>query len=163
MPLFEIKSWFSARVLWSGEAETLKQAAETAVASGAHLGGADLRGAHLFGAHLGGANLGEAEIPVIPNLDQHILAALEAGGTLQMSAWHGCATTHCRAGWAITLAGAAGAALEKRLGPSTAGALIYQASAGYVPDFCASNEAALADIRAHATASGAETDGEPHA
>ena len=36
------------------------------------------------------------------------LKAIEDGGKLDMSTWHRCGTTHCRAGWAITLAGAAG-------------------------------------------------------
>jgi hypothetical protein len=73
-----------------------------------------------------------------------------------MASWHACATTHCRAGWAITLAGEAGAKLEAHVGPSAAGALIYQASAGYVPNFYATDAEALADIRAHAATAGAQ-------
>jgi hypothetical protein len=66
-----------------------------------------------------------------------------------MGSWHGdCGTTHCRAGWAIHLAGDAGYALEKQMGAPAAGALIYHASAGYVPDFYATNDDALADMRA---------------
>ena len=69
-----------------------------------------------------------------------------------MSGWHLCGTTHCRAGWAIHLAGAAGYALEDRIGSSAAGALIYAASRPElpVPDFFASDEDALADLREHA-------------
>ncbi len=87
-------------------------------------------------------------IPVVENLDAQILAAIESGGALQMNAWHTCETTHCRAGWAITLAGTAGKELETRLGPARAGAAIYRASAGRVPHFYASNTDALADIKA---------------
>ena len=67
-----------------------------------------------------------------------------------MSAWHTCQTTHCRAGWAIHLAGETGATLEKQVGSCAAGALIYQASAGYVPNFYATDATALADMRSHA-------------
>jgi hypothetical protein len=161
MELFEIKYRWTGALLFSLEAGSLRLALEAAVKAdanlrganlrGADLGGADLRGADLRGANLRGAHLG-IEVPVLPHLDQQILAAIEAGGTLNMATWHTCQTTHCRAGWAIHLAGAPGKALEARLGPSTAGALIYQASAGYVPHFYGTNEDALADIRVHAAA-----------
>jgi hypothetical protein len=133
---------------------------------GANLSGTDLRGtdlrdanlrdANLRGANLRGANLRDANlslgiiIPAIPNLDAAILAAVEAGGRLKMDTWHTCKTTHCRAGWAITLAGEEGANLEAELGSCAAGALIYQVSAGYVPNFYASDSEAMADIQAHA-------------
>lgn len=95
--------------------------------------------------------------PVLPNIDAQILAALAAGGELNMSNWHTCATTHCRAGWAIHLAGQDGYALAHRLADSElAGQLIYVAS-GYdrPPDFFASNEDALREIRAAAARTGA--------
>ena len=125
---------------------------------GADLRGADLRDANLRGAYLERANLSGADLrggrglpaaPVIPAIDAAILAAVEAGGGLDMSGWHTCGTTHCRAGWAITLAGDAGAELERRLGPSVAGALIYTASrpGRPVPDWHATDEDALADLR----------------
>ena len=121
----------------------------------ANLRGADLAGADLRGANLRGAYLTEAEglpaAPVIPNIDAAILAAIAAGGKLNMGAWHTCETTHCRAGWAIHLAGAKGAKLERSYGSSVAGALIYAASRpGVVPDFYSSNEAAMADMMKHA-------------
>jgi len=121
---------------------------------GANLCDANLCGANLCGANLCGANLCGAKgitAPVIPNLDDAILAAIESGGKLEMGTWHTCETTHCRAGWAVHLAGVAGYALEDRIGSSAAGALIYHASTGRVPDFFASNKTALADIRACAT------------
>jgi hypothetical protein len=142
---------------------------------GADLHGADLHGAYLAGAKglpltipatdppepyvrkPGPERLAERaakyraahpEVPVVPNLDQRILAAItREGGHLEMSAWHTCETTHCRAGWAIHLAGAAGRELEARVGSERAGAMIYKASTGRVPYFFASNALALADIQ----------------
>ena len=133
--------------------------------SGADLRGADLRRADLSGADLSGADLrgadlrradrSGAEIPVIPNIDAAILAAVgQEGCTLDMANWHRCGTTHCRAGWAIHLAGKVGYALERQVGPNAAGALIYSASrpGQRVPDFMASNDEAMADMRACAAA-----------
>ena len=91
------------------------------------------------------------DIPVIESLDAKILAAIEGGkGTLDMSTWHKCETTHCRAGWAITLAGKAGAEPEEKYGPHHAGRLLCRAATGRVPHFFASNERALEDIREQA-------------
>jgi hypothetical protein len=130
---------------------------------GADLGGAYLRGADLGGAYLRGADLGGAnQIPLVEHLHTKMLAAIEAKPELfDMSTWHSgndgtqpngaCGTTHCRAGWAIHLAGAPGYALEKAMGPSVAGALIIARSCPYLevtPDFMASNEDALDNIRA---------------
>jgi hypothetical protein len=124
--------------------------------SGVDLTEATVTGANLVGAYLSRATLSDVridlDVPEVPHLDSAILAALAKGGTLTMDTWHSCATTHCRAGWAITLAGAAGAALEERLGSCAAGALIYHVSARYVPDFYASETLSLADIQAHAAA-----------
>jgi len=125
--------------------------------TGANLFGADLTGAYLFGAYLSGAYLSGANLsgakglppaPVVVNIDAAILAAIRAGGTLNMRGWHTCKTTHCRAGWAITVAGPAGTDLEKQFGSSVAGALIYTASRPNrpVPDFYAGDAAAMADI-----------------
>ena len=126
---------------------------------GADLGGADLSGANLIDANLIGADLGGADLsgakgitaPIIEDLDGRILKAIEAGGKLEMGRWHTCKTTHCRAGWAIHFAGDFGKALEERIGPSAAGALIYWASCKCVPNFFASNEEALEDIKKGAT------------
>jgi hypothetical protein len=130
---------------------------------GANLVGADLARADLAGADLAGANLARAylagadqkyEVPVIPNIDAVILAAIEAGGTLDMSAWHGpqdhwCGTTHCRAGWAIHEAGEAGKKLQDQVGPQRAGSMIYRASrpGKSAPWFYAPTDVALDDIR----------------
>lgn len=96
--------------------------------------------------------LGDLPILAIPDIDRAILAAAERDG-LNMSRWH-CGTTHCRAGWAVHLAGKAGYALEDRLGPAAAGALIYEASRPGVPrpDFYCDRETALADLRKCAAA-----------
>jgi hypothetical protein len=112
----------------------------------ANLRGANLRGAHLRGAHLSGAKY--ESVPRVPKLDAKILKLIESGeGSLDMSQWHSCETTHCRAGWAVHLAGKDGYELERKLGSTAAaGALIYHRSTGRVPDFYASDEDALADL-----------------
>lgn len=111
--------------------------------TGADLSGADLRGAKLercclSEADLRGAKLDKRSIPTIENIDAKILTALrKRGNFLTQSAWHLCETTHCRAGWAIHLAGRKGAKLEEKLGPATTGALIYAVSRPdqEIPDF----------------------------
>lgn len=91
--------------------------------------------------------LGDRLQPLL-RLDRAVLSAVEAPGcSLYMGSYHHCETTHCRAGWAITLH-PLGRDLEAAFGPWLAGAVIYQVSTGRVPNFFASDEAALADIRA---------------
>jgi len=88
------------------------------------------------------------EIPSIPNIHKAIYDAIQTVG-LEMSTWHTCGTTHCRAGWAVHLAGEAGYALEKRTSTEFAAMQIYKAS-GYPISpvrFYESNEVALADIK----------------
>ena len=117
--------------------------------SGANLSGADLSGADLRLANLRSADLSGAKIPVIANIDAKILEAITAGGALQMDQWHTCETTHCRAGWAIHLAGEPGRALEVAIGSNAAGALIYAASRPRkpVPNFFTDDDVAMNDIR----------------
>jgi hypothetical protein len=122
--------------------------------AGANLDGADLTRANLAGAKFTGADLaGANEIPVVDRLDSKILAAIDAGGTLEMEIWHTCETAHCRAGWAIALAGETGKRLEDAYGSAAAGALIYARAYPNlrVPNFYTTNAAALADIRARAS------------
>ena len=116
---------------------------------GAVLRDADLSGAVLRDAVLSGAVLRGAEIPVIPDLDRQILTAIESGGKLCMNAWHTCKTTHCRAGWAVTVAGEPGMALERAIGTAAAAALMYAAIRPNerVPDFYAGDGEAMADIQ----------------
>ncbi|MDE2100915.1 MAG: pentapeptide repeat-containing protein [Patescibacteria group bacterium] len=123
---------------------------------GANVLGANFRSAALSGADFRGA-IGLPTAPVIPNLDRRILRAIGSkkprlgtgkGKRLEMYTYHTCDTTHCRAGWAIHLAGKAGLELEEKYGSDAAGAFIYATSRHDmpVPDFYASNEDALADI-----------------
>jgi uncharacterized protein YjbI with pentapeptide repeats len=124
--------------------------------SGARLTGANLYSVDLTNANLAYTNFGVDHVPFVPRLDAQILERIESGqGKLYMYAWHTCETTHCRAGWAVTLAGEAGRTLEAKIGTAAAGALIYYRSTGRIPDFYASDEDALADIIACARAQGA--------
>lgn len=130
---------------------------------GADLRGADFtnaqlkRGCHFSAARLEGAVLtglkGVARasgrpailtIPSVPHINRQILDIVDKDPeALAMGSYHGCessdpsacATTHCVAGWAVTLAGAAGKRLETRVGPNAAGALIFNASGSEVPEF----------------------------
>ena len=89
------------------------------------------------------------QIPVIENIHQKILEAVtQEGCTLDMSTWHRCETTHCRAGWVVTLAGEAGKKLESQTTTLFAAQQIYKAS-GYAISPCRffdSDEAAMADM-----------------
>ncbi len=160
--MIEIKHRYTGAVLFSFDGADLRRAdlrranLREANLIGANLREADLSEADLIGADLRDADLRDADLrdadlpyaPKIENLDAKILTAIDNGGALNMATWHTCETTHCRAGWAIHLAGEAGKVLESLLGPRAAGALIYNASTGRVPDFFASDGDALADIRA---------------
>jgi hypothetical protein len=129
--------------------------------TGADLTGADLTGADLTDANLTGADLTLDDVPAIDRLDSRILEQVDANPlSFCMATWHeredgeeveageGCGTTHCRAGWAIHLAGKSGYELEAKVGSQTAGTLIYLKNTGRVPNFFANNDDALADIRA---------------
>lgn len=125
--------------------------------SGASLTYADLNEAVLNRTDLSyttmaGADLRRATLPTIvrvKNLNRKILRAIDGGGELNMGAWHTCETTHCRAGWAIHLAGAAGKVLEDIYGPEVAATLIYAATYPNKkhPDFFVSADEAFADIK----------------
>lgn len=103
------------------------------------LGGvSDLRGSNLNG------------VPKIEKIHQTIYAAVSKPGALDMSSWHSCETTHCRAGWVVTLAGEAGAAMEFCMGTPAAAALIYIKSdptMEKMPNFYANNETAMSDMK----------------
>jgi uncharacterized protein YjbI with pentapeptide repeats len=123
------------------------------ILSSANLSGANLRGANLSYADLSGANLSGAilsKCPVkIECIHRQVFEAARQDGALDMTCWHACGTTHCRAGWVVTLAGPGGAALEYVLGTSAAAAVIYMASdpnLERIPDFYCDNETALADM-----------------
>jgi hypothetical protein len=129
--------------------------------TGAYLRGADLTGAFLTRAVLTGAVLRDADwVPIIPNIHSAVYEAASADGALEMADWHSdgfCGTTHCRAGWVTHLAGEAGHVMDALMGTATAAALIYaksDPSMEKVPDFYASNEDALADMKRLAEAEG---------
>jgi hypothetical protein len=71
------------------------------------------------------------------------------GCVLNMSQWHTCETTHCRAGWIVHLAGEKGKALEAATSTAHAARAIYRASdpGCRAPHFYASNERAMEDIK----------------
>ena len=74
-----------------------------------------------------------------------------------MGNFHTCETTHCRAGWAVFLAGDAGRKLEQFYNTELAAMMIYHASTGERINPCRfydSNEDALADMKALAEAEG---------
>ena len=88
-------------------------------------------------------------VPIIPNIHKTIYDAVCQPNALDMSNWHSCETTHCRAGWVVHKAGPLGYALERQTSPVFAAMLIYEAS-GYEiapPRFYDANEAALADMK----------------
>ncbi len=127
---------------------------------GADLSHADLRGARLRNCDLSGADLRGAlldDVLVVADLDVRVARAIaDNPALLDMMTWHSqCGTVHCRAGWAIVLAGEAGKELEERLGPAAAGSLIYAASTSRaVPNFHTGHEEALADIERCAALAG---------
>lgn len=89
-------------------------------------------------------------VPTIERIHQTIYQAALEVRCLDMATWHKCKTTHCRAGWVVHLAGAAGAALELAMGTATAAALIYMKSdpnLEKVPDFYCDNNTALEDMK----------------
>ena len=159
----KIKSRFTDKVIFEKDVESMRQLVEAAVAAGvsllyanlsyadlsdADLSYADLSVANLRGADLSGANLSDS--PKIENIHQTVFDAASQPGALDMSDWHTCDTTHCRAGWVTHLAGKAGAALEKRMGPSAAATLIYMSSdpkLEKIPDFQSDNETAMEDMK----------------
>jgi hypothetical protein len=76
-------------------------------------------------------------------------AVTETPKSLKMNKWHTCNTTHCRAGWVVTLAGEAGAKLEKETSTAFAAHQIYKASSPipvHYPRFFDTDTVAMADI-----------------
>ena len=131
------------------------------VAAGIDLRGATLADLAAAGVDLTGVTLDEltaagipplpADVPVVPDLHEQMAEAVGTEGVhLNMGIWHhDCGTRHCRAGWAVVLAGEAGRTLERQHGTPTAAAMIYLASdpGSPLPDWYDDDEAALTDIR----------------
>lgn len=88
-------------------------------------------------------------IPKIENINQRIYEAVSQPEALNMNDWHTCDTTHCRAGWAVHLAGDAGYALEQSHGSLLAAQLIYRESGSPISPirFFDSKAEALADMK----------------
>lgn len=90
------------------------------------------------------------KVPVIPGIHGKVLEAVKAPNALDMGTWHRCETTHCRAGWVVTLAGQAGRKLEELTSPQFAATQIYHASCPDVPvspvRFFHGNQKAMEDI-----------------
>ena len=66
-----------------------------------------------------------------------------------MDTWHTCDTTHCRAGWVVTLAGEEGKKLEKETSTCFASMMIYKKSSEIrvSPNrYFETNEIAMKDI-----------------
>jgi len=155
--------WDRTKVLFEREGYSLREVVLAGVSSGANLSGANLRGADLSGANLRGADLSGANlrganlrdadlrgVPSIENIHQKVYAAASAPNALDMSDWHTCDTTHCRAGWVVTLAGQDAKALEEKIGTGPAATLIYLKSdpnIGNIPDFHCSYDAAMEDMK----------------
>jgi hypothetical protein len=88
----------------------------------------------------------------VADLHRKIYEAVSQPEALDMGDWHTCETTHCRAGWVVTLAGEPGKKLERFFNTELAAMKIYQANCpGYAVNPCRfydANEVALADIKA---------------
>ena len=143
----EIKNRWSGKVQFTAEIEC-----EADATAGVKKMGLAVRWAYGSGADLRGAVLRDA--PKIENIHQTVYAAASAEKALDMSDWHSpCGTSHCRAGWVVTLAGEAGKTLEDRIGTRAAASLIYLASDPKLerfPDFYCDNASALADMKERA-------------
>lgn len=90
------------------------------------------------------------KIPVIKNIHQEVLKAVSNPNALNMSHWHTCETTHCRAGWVVHLSGQEGKELEKRTSTLFAAMQILKASSPIrvmPPRFYDGNEKAMEDIK----------------
>jgi hypothetical protein len=91
-----------------------------------------------------------AEAPIIPRIHSAVLEAASQPDALNMGIWHTCETTHCRAGWVVTLAGEEGKKLERQTSAQFAAMQIYKASSDIrVPPtrFFESDEEAMKDMR----------------
>ena len=90
-------------------------------------------------------------MPVITEIHKTVYAAASQPKALKMDAWHTCSTTHCRAGWVVTLAGEAGLKLEAQTSTLFAAMRIYDASDPVnlvnPPRFFETNEEAMADMK----------------
>ena len=91
------------------------------------------------------------EFPIIQNIHQQVLAvATQKTDSLNMSEWHTCDTTHCRAGWVVFLAGEEGKKLEEKTSTLFTAMQIYKKSSPIRVSptrFFETNDEALADMK----------------
>ena len=89
------------------------------------------------------------DIPTIPDIHKAVYAAASVPNALCMATWHSCETTHCRAGWVVTLAGEAGKELERRTSTLFAAMRIYKESGHPINPcrFFDSDADAMADMK----------------
>lgn len=88
--------------------------------------------------------------PKVENIHQKVYEAASRPNGLNMTSWHTCDTTHCKAGWAVHLAGEAGKRLEQHTSTLFAAMMIYQASSPIEVSpvtFFDDNVSALADMK----------------
>jgi len=95
--------------------------------------------------------LNKLTTPKIKNIHKAVLEAASNKDALEMGKWHICDTTHCRAGWVVTLAGEEGKKLEKFFNSTLIAAMkIYNESSTIkvgATRFFESNEVAMADMK----------------
>ena len=93
---------------------------------------------------------GDLVIPQIEGIHSAVLQAVNQNG-IEMSSWHSeCGTTHCRAGWVVTLAGEAGKELERKTDTAFAAMCIYNKSSSIkvaLWQFYVNNNLAMDDIK----------------
>ena len=90
------------------------------------------------------------KIPIIESIHSKVYQAATQPKALDMSTWHTCDTTHCRAGWVVFLAGTEGKELENKTSTLFAAMQIYHASSEIKvspPRFYEDNETALTDMK----------------
>ncbi|MBL4646058.1 MAG: pentapeptide repeat-containing protein [Rhizobiales bacterium] len=119
----------------------------------ANLSNANLTGAEFWIANFGGADLSYLPIPLVQNIHQKIFKMVAQPGALDIIRWRNeakCGTSHGRAGWAITFAGAEGEKLQKLYGAMPTAAMIYAKSAPLLentPNWLMSEPEAFADMK----------------
>ena len=89
--------------------------------------------------------------PIVENIHQKVYDAANAPDALDMNTFHSCGTKHCRAGWALHLAGEQGYKLEAHTDSVFAAMMIFKTSSPNVPvspvRFFEDNATALEDMR----------------
>jgi hypothetical protein len=169
MMKFEIKKRWNDEVAFTAEIEAdelspvgvkTALALKWAVAAGIAITGLalDLRGGTVTDCTVTNCNVtgGTPQIPIITQIHQRVYHAAISEGAFDMMTWGPeeytpeCETTRCRAGLVVHLAGQAGYALKSICGWQGAAWLIYKTSdptIERVPDFFASNDDAMADMK----------------